>query len=41
MDGHEGHHLEVGWGAGKLAERCKRERSEGHLGWSLDIIATK
>lgn len=36
----EGSHLERRWGTGKLAERTKREQSEGNLGGSLDIIAT-
>ena len=41
MDGHVGNLLEVEWGAGKLAERFKGERSEGNLDCSLDIIAAK
>ena len=41
MDGNGENHLEVRWGARKLAERFKGERSEGNLGCSLDMIATK
>lgn len=41
MGGHERNHLEGRWGAGKLHKRYEKKGSEGNLGRSFAIIATR